>query len=99
MQMTEAQVNDLTKFKTILGMLRYLKYGEVLDNVYPERWRMHKEACVGDIVVYKVGRQYHAGVLLPDRMVVSWGEEVYLPYPIKEAWFIKWRPSSRSERP
>lgn len=95
LRMTDDQVNDLARFKTIDGMLRYLRRNEIFENVYPEG-RITCFAGPGDIAVYIVGRDTHAALLTEDLKVVAWGEEVPLSSPILEAWHIRWRTCKRS---
>lgn len=45
----------------------------------------------GDIVGFEAETGPHCGVLMPDNMVISWGEIIPLPAPIDEAWSLKWR--------
>jgi hypothetical protein len=99
LMMTDEQVNRLAvSGKTVPALLKYLRYNEFFENVWPEVPRSLTLAGPGDVVVYEIREGTHAALLLENRMVVSWGEEMPLKYPVTEGWHIKWRTYRRSGR-
>lgn len=52
----------------------------------------------GALIGYESEYGPHAGVLLARQRVVSWGESVPLEAYIEEAWFVRWRQSSKFVR-
>lgn len=99
LRLSDEQVNDLARHgETIPALLRYLRGNEAFENAWPGSWRLTRVAGPGDLVVYAVGRETHAALLLENLKAVSWGEEVSLKQPITEAWGLKWRTYRRSGR-
>lgn len=45
----------------------------------------------GDVIGFETDLGPHCGILMPNDMVVSWGEIVPLESPIDEAWSLTWR--------
>ena len=54
-----------------------------------------EEVQPGDIVGFETPQGSHCGVLMPDNMVISWGEIVPLESEIDEAWQVTWTVTSQ----
>lgn len=98
--MKDEQIHDLAAHSdNIPGLLKYLKGNEAFENVWPDSWYRLRICGPGDVIVYDVGQDTHAALLLEDGKVVSWGEEIPFKGQVTEGWHIKWRTYRRSGRP
>lgn len=99
-RMTVEQVHKLAAYgpKIYQMLSKPGRWEEIVDDMWPVVWTHPLVAGPGDIVCYRVGKVDHAALLLDNRAVVSWGQEIPLEYVVMESWHLRWRTYRQSGR-